>query len=159
MGDSGGMASNDPIDVFKLYEMRGPDECWPYIGNAWGGQPREKRPYFQANGRRQIAYRWIYELVHGVELKPSQLILHSCDNGGYPIGCGCPAHMRVGDIVENAADMTSRGRVGLPPSVVRAIRSLLSQGITQQEIADRYGVARETISAIAVQRSHKHVKD
>ena len=149
----------EPIDVFKYYEMRGSDECWPYIGNAWGGQPREKRPYFQAAGRRQIAYRWIYELVNGVELKPSELILHSCDNGGYPIGCGCPAHMRVGDVVENAADMTSRGRHGIPPSVVRAIRTLLEQGKTQQEIADLYGLSRETISAIQTKRAYKHVTD
>ena len=149
--------SNDPIDVFKYYEMRGSDECWPYLGNAWGGQPREKRPYFMAAGRRQIAYRWVWELVNGVTLDPSQLVLHSCDNGGFPIGCGNPHHMRIGDVVENAADMTSRGRHGLPPVIVRAINTLLKQGRSQQEIADLYGIARSTISAIATQRTHKHV--
>ena len=153
------MPTNEPVDVFKYYEMKGPEECWPYTGRAWGGQPREKRPYFMAEGRRQIAYRWIFELVQGVTLTPDQLILHSCDNGGYPIGCGNPTHMRIGTVQQNSDDMTSRGRHGLPASVVRAIRQLLERGTTQQEVADRYGVSREAISAIATQRVYKHVVD
>jgi hypothetical protein len=132
------MPSNDPADVFRYYAMGNDDECWIYTGNAWGGQAREKRPYFMAQGRRQIAYRWIYELVNGVTLTPDQLILHSCDKGGYPVGCGNPAHMRIG--------------------TVRAIRTLIEQGRTQQEIADLYGVSRETISAIATTRVYKKVE-
>lgn len=147
--------SNDPVDVFQFYQLGNDDECWPYIGSSWGGQPRERRPYFQANGRRQIAYRWIYELIHGVQLTPDQLILHSCDNGGYPIGCGNIHHMRVGTVQENSNDMMDRGRHGMPKTVVRAIRTLLDQGRTQQSIADLYGVSREAISAIATQRTHK----
>ena len=153
------MSSNEPVDVFKFYEMKGQDECWPYVGRAWGGRKREPRPYFMAEGRRQIAYRWIYELVHGVTLTPNQLILHSCDNGGYPIGCGNPTHMRLGTVQDNSDDMKSRQRHGLPHNVVRAIRTLLEQGRTQEHIADIYGVSRETISAIATQRVYKHVTD
>lgn len=152
------MAIKEPIDIFKYYEMRGDDECWPYIGHAWGGQSYDQRPYFRANGRRQIAYRWVYELVNGIVLTPNQLILHSCDNGGYPIGCCNPKHMRLGTIKENADDMTGRGRIGLPVTIVRAIRNLLEQGRTQQEIADLYGIKRETVSAIAVQRIYKNVE-
>ena len=152
------MPSNDPADVFRFYHMGTDDECWPYTGNAWGGQAREKRPYFMARGRRQIAYRWIYELVHGVELTPDQLILHSCDKGGYPIGCGNPKHMRVGTVQQNSDDMMERERHGLPRSVVKAIRTLLEQGRTQQDIADLYGVSRETISAIATTRVYKKVE-
>jgi hypothetical protein len=147
---------NDPADVFHYYDMTaGPEACWQYTGNAWGGQPREPRPYFMAARRRQIAYRWIYELVHGVTLTPDQFILHSCDNGGYPIGCGNPAHLRLGTREENTIDMINRERSGLPKYVVNNIRKLLEQGQTQQEVADTYGVARTTISAIATGRSHK----
>lgn len=147
--------TNDPIDVFKQYRMLGPDECWPYIGSAWGGQPREQRPYFMANRRRQIAYRWIFELVKGVTLTPDQFILHSCDNGGYPVGCGNPAHLRLGSREENTNDAIQRERLGLPKTVVRAIRTLLEQGKTQQEVSELYGIARTTVSAIATGRSHK----
>src|SRR4051794_25350334 len=99
------MPKNEPSDIFKYYRIGTEHECWEYLGNAWGGQAREKRPYFQAAGRRQIAYRWIYELVNGVELTPEQIILHSCDHGGFPIGCGNPKHLRVGTIKENSDDM------------------------------------------------------
>jgi hypothetical protein len=148
---------NEPADIFKYYAIGNDDECWPYIGKAWGGRSQEPRPYFQAGGRRQITYRWIYELVHGVTLTRDQLILHSCDNGGYPTACGNPAHLRIGNNQENMDDMMERERHGMPKHVVRAIRKLLEQGRTQQEIADLYGVAPSTISAIAVQRVHKSV--
>jgi predicted XRE-type DNA-binding protein len=150
------MPKNEPSDIFKVYDMSGGAEgCWKYTGNAWGGQAREKRPYFMAAGRRQIAYRWIYELVHGVTLTPDQMILHSCDNGGFPIGCGNIRHMRIGNVRENSDDMMERERHGLPRSVVNAIRTLLSQGREQKEIASLYGVSRETISAIATGRVYK----
>jgi predicted XRE-type DNA-binding protein len=153
------MPKNEPADVFKVYRLGTEHECWPYVGRAWGGQAREKRPYFMAAGRRQIAYRWIYELVNGVELTPDQMILHSCDKGGWPVGCGNPKHMRIGNVRENSDDMMQRERHGLPRSVVNAIRTLLSQGREQKEIAALYGVSRESISAIATGRVYKKRTD
>lgn len=152
------MPANDPSDVFKFFAIGQDDVCWPYIGNAWGGQARERRPYFMSNGRRMIAYRWIYELVHGVTLTPDQLILHSCDKGGYPIGCGNPKHMRLGNVQQNSDDMVERERHGMPRTVVKAIRKLLDEGRTQQEIADLYGMSRENVSAIATMRTYKKVE-
>ena len=149
------MAANTPLDVFKFIEMKASSECWPFTG-AWGGRARERRPYFQANGRRTMAYRWVWELVHG-PIPEGQMILHSCDQGGWPIGCCNPHHMRLGDQSANSKDMTDRQRHGLPHMVVRAIRRLLDQGETQQVIADRYGLTREAVSAIATQRAYKHL--
>ena len=151
------MVTNAPEDVFKFYAIGNDDECWPYIGNSWGGRRTNPRPYFMANGRRQIAYRWIYELMHGVTLTPDQLILHSCDNGSQPIGCGNPAHMRIGTNADNNDDAVTRQRTGIPNMVIRAIRTLLEQGRSQQDIADLYGISRESISAIATQRTYKRV--
>lgn len=148
--------TNDPADVFRYYRIGADDECWEWTG-PWGGQEREKRPYFMAARRRQIAYRWVYELVNGVHLEPSQLVLHSCDNGGYPCGCGNPQHLRLGTVRDNSDDMMKRERHGLPKTAVRAIRVLIAEGRTQQEIAALYGVSRETISAIATGRVYKSV--
>jgi hypothetical protein len=150
--------SNSPEDIFHLFDMRGTDDCWPYIGSSWGGRERDKRPYFMSNGRRQMAYRWVYELVHGVILTPDQSILHSCDNGGYPVGCGNPAHIRIGTVQENSNDMKARERHGMPKTVVKAIRRLIEEGRPQHEIADLYGVSREAISAIATGRVYGHVE-
>ena len=149
--------TNDPVDVFNYYAMGSDDECWPYTGPSWGGREHTRRPYFMANGRRQAAYRWVYELVNGVTLTPDQFILHSCDNGGFPIGCGNPQHMRIGTNDDNMNDMKQRQRHGLPHHVVTAIRTLLEQGRTQQEIADLYGVSRERIRDIALHKYYRHV--
>lgn len=152
------MATNEPVDVFDYITMKAKEECWPWAG-TWGGQERDKRPYFMANGRRTMAYRWVYELFHGVELERAQMILHSCDNGGWPIGCCNPYHLSLGDHEKNTKDMTDRQRHGLPGTVVRAIRRLLDQGQTQEEIARLYGLTRETVSAIKNQRAYKHLAD
>ena len=138
------MPTKEPVDVFRYYEMRGDDECWPWLGR-WGGRPGDQRPYMMSNGKRQAAYRWVYELVNGCTLNPDQPILHSCDNGNYPVGCGNPAHLSIGTNEQNMREMTERQRHGLPHHVVTAIRKLLEQGRTQQEIADLYGVSRERI--------------
>jgi len=152
-------STNDPADVFKFYDMLGDAEgCWQWHG-PFGGRARDRRPYFMAGHRRQIAYRWVFELTQGIILAPDQPILHSCDRGGWPIGCGCPDHLRMGTHVENMQDMTSRERHGLPKTVVRAIRRLIEEGRPQAEIAALYGFSRETVSAIATGRVYKHVTD
>jgi len=149
------MATNTPKDVFKYIAMKGPDECWAWTG-PWGGRAEDRRPYFMAGGKRTMAYRWVWELVQG-SIDESLMILHSCDQGGYPVGCCNPKHMRQGTLQENTKDMTDRQRHGLPHMVVRAIRRLIDQGETQQNIADRYGLTREAVSAIATGRTYKHL--
>lgn len=149
---------NKSIDVFKHIIRAGPDECWKWSGH-FGGRQSSLRPYFTTEGKRYIAYRLVYELVKGHPVPDDALILHSCDNGGFPTGCCNPAHMRIGSHKENMADMKHRERHGLPHHVVRAIRKLLADGRTQEQIAELYGVSRETISAIATRRVYNHVKD
>jgi predicted XRE-type DNA-binding protein len=102
-----------------------------------------------------MAYRWVWRLVHGEDIPVGKMILHSCDRGGYPIGCCNPAHLSLGDHQGNMDDMKRRERHGLPATAVTAIRRLLDRGETQQEIADKFGVSRETISAIATGRVYK----
>lgn len=153
------MPTNDPVNVFQFIDMHGPDDCWPWLG-AWGGRPgKERRPYFMANHRRTMAYRWVWELVKGQRIESDQSILHSCDNGSHPIGCCNPAHLSLGTHNENMQDMKERERHGLSHFVVRNIRRLISEGRPQTEIAALYGVSRETISAIATRRVYDHVQD
>lgn len=153
--------SNTRDDVFKHIDMKAPDQCWPWLGPS-GGRARDPRPYFTCEGRKWIAYRLVYELVHGVTLEPKQLLLHSCDMGAMPptgVGCCNPAHLSIGTTQDNSDDMTSRQRHGLPHSVVKAIKTLIERGRTQQDIADLYGVSRELISAIANNRVYSHVSN
>ena len=152
--------ANEPVDVFKHYNMDvEPDECWQWKG-TWGGRDRDKRPYITCGGTRSIAYRLVYTLASGEQLTQEQNILHSCDNGGWPIGCGNPAHLTVGTNRQNVNDRLLRQRHGLSHSVVNNIRKLLAKGDnTHAQIADVYGVSRETVTAIANNRTYQYVKD
>lgn len=153
------VSKNLPVNVFDYIDMSGgPESCWKWRGPT-GGRKEEPRPYFTTNGKRYIAYRLVYELTHGFPLTPDQLLLHSCDNGRMPIGCCNPKHLRIGTVQENSNDMKNRERHGLPHNTVRAIRKLIEQGRTQQDIADLYGISRENVSAIATGRTYGHVSE
>jgi len=147
---------NEPEDVFQFIERRGPDECWPWHG-VWGGRQRDRRPYFWTYEKRVIGYRMVYMLMHGVELTPDQLILHSCDNGSKPIGCCNPAHLRIGNPRMNSDDMTLRERHGLPTNTVKYIRRLIRERRKQSDIAELFGISRELVSAIATGRVYRHI--
>ena len=57
------------------------------------------------------AHRWIVEQVEERRLLPSEVILHRCDNPP----CFAYAHLKVGSIAENNADMMAKGRAKPPP--------------------------------------------
>jgi len=132
--------SNVPTDVFKNVNMAMPDECWPWKGKI---NNKDKRPYVTIEGIRRPAYVIVYELYSG-EQAMGRYILHSCDNSV----CCNPHHLSWGSHQDNMDDMKKRDRHGLPKTVVRAIKNLLADSKTHQEIATLYGVSRETITAI-----------
>jgi hypothetical protein len=132
---------NTPHDVFKHIDMTSmPDKCWEWKGKV---NAKDGRPYFTIEGKRRPAYAIVLEVFKG-EAQEGRVARHSCDN---PICCN-PHHLTWGSHQDNMNDMKERERHGLPKTVVRAIRRLLGEGRTQQEIADLYGVSREAISAI-----------
>ena len=149
---------NTKADIWSNIDRSGGnDECWVWKGGQ-GGRANELRPYFGCEGKRYIAYRLVWELVHGSEPPSDKMILHSCDNGRMPIGCCNPKHMSLGTVQENSADMTERGRHGLPHNSVRAIKRLINEGRMHSVIAELYGVSRELVTAIANGRVYQHIK-
>lgn len=145
---------NVPTDVFQYIDMKGPSDCWRWLG-PFGGRATDRRPYFMAQGRRTMAYRWVYELVNGIPVPNNQVLRHTCDNGAWPTGCCNPYHLIPGSVQDNSNDMMERERHGLPKTARNGIRRLLEEGRSQQDIATLYGVSRETISAIATRRVYK----
>ena len=89
--------TNEPSDVFKLIDIGPDDQCWRWLG-TWGGRSyaEGRRPYFMAGRQRKVAYRWVFELMNGVELTRDQLVMHTCDNGDAPIGCCNYLHLKLG---------------------------------------------------------------
>lgn len=141
-----------------------PDVCWEWIG-AVGG--RDRRPIIWIKGKLCYAARVVCELKNGpppcpVEdpsphvrksLERRYVARHTCDNKM----CCNPEHLIWGTHQENMDDMKERERHGLSHYVVRNIKRLIEAGRSQEEISKLYGVARETISAIATGRVYGHV--
>jgi len=87
-------------------------------------------------------------------------VLHSCDNRL----CCNPDHLRTGTNADNMTDRNSRGRQALGSNhgsaklteqdvlEIRAIR-----GMTQQAIAERYGVSHQNINNIIHRKLWTHI--
>ena len=142
------MSKNIPTDVFKKVDMSKGNThvCWEWKGTV---NAKDGRPYNTIPGNRRPANVIVLELYSG-EHADNRVACHSCDN---PICCN-PHHLSWGTHQDNMDEMKERQRHGLPTTVVRAIRHLLDSGRSHTDIAELYGVARETITAINTGRSH-----
>jgi len=140
--------NNTPVDVFKKINMHEGDTnvCWEWQGTL---NAKDGRPYFTIAGKRRPAYVIVLEAFTGEEAN-GRVARHDCDHEY----CCNPHHLQWGTNQDNSNDMVDRERHGMPKTVLRAIRKLISKGKTQQEIATLYGISRETVSSIATGRSH-----
>lgn len=144
--------ANKPTDVFKYIDMSGgKDVCWPFTGKV----NNKGRPYFTCGGKKHLVYRFVYELVHGEGALDGFIARHTCDN---EICCN-PHHIVKGDHQQNMNDMKERERHGLPHHTIRAIRKLGETGVTHKSIADKFGVARSTVTEIVNRDNYTHVED
>jgi DNA-directed RNA polymerase specialized sigma24 family protein len=108
---------------------------------------RGRRDEGQAYAHR-LAYEFAYGPVpEGVE------VCHTCD---VPL-CVNPAHLFLGTHEENVQDMVGKTRqqhgerhygAKLTKDKVRAIREMVAGGWSHRTVAERFGVARSTVSNI-----------
>ncbi len=164
--------------IADLTLIRGSDECWEWIGarNAYG-YPAVRSP----DGRTVGVHRVVTEIATGEPLGKFYA-LHSCDNRG----CVNPGHLRRGTAKENSADMVARrrsskgkarkqiergeaipttiptsgernGRSRLTEDAVREIRRLYAQGVSQNTLAETFGVSGGMISKVLNRVNWAHV--
>lgn len=125
------------------------DDClfWPYSRGRGHAQLR-------FNNKLAIVSRLVCEHAYGPPPTPKHEAAHSCGNGH--LGCVTRRHLRWATSTENKADKvlhgtTSRGErfwaAKLTELDVRAIRALEGT-MPKYKIAEKYGVARSTISLI-----------
>jgi HNH endonuclease len=151
-------------------DRRGPDECWPWkasrrshgYGVFWAGSKR-------ANGDNIMegAHRSAYRLLVG-PIADGLFVCHKCDNPP----CVNPAHLFLGTQLDNMADAVAKGRHVSPPNrrgphpwsakvdatTVTRIRELHANGgITQQWLADQYGLSQTAVGEIIRRQSWKHI--
>jgi hypothetical protein len=118
---------------------------------------------FYWRGLHYFAHRAAYRNLVG-EFHEERLICHHCDRPP----CLNPDHLYPGDAVTNAADMIARGRKAnlkgeenpnarLAEQQVEEVLKLLGDGHSHQQIADSFGVDRQTIGFIARGDTWSHI--
>lgn len=135
----------------------GPDDCWPWTGATVDGYGQLKRQ----DGKNIYAHRASVEIDRGRVVPRNRVVMHICDN---PL-CVNPRHLRVATQKDNVADMHAKGRANtvvlkgdehgstkVSEANVVAIHlawaSRRTRPVTQQELAQRFGVSQAQISRI-----------
>jgi hypothetical protein len=133
--------------------------CWDWRGSK--DHHGYGRIHVDRRGYPRKAHRISWQLFVG-PIPDGLDVCHRCDNPS----CANPDHLFLGTHAENMADMGSKGRANgfkldtpnnvgadnprakLTPDEVREIRGLAAAGVRQREIAAKFGVWQQTVSAI-----------
>lgn len=108
------------------------------------------------------AHRYICFLAHGEAPTPSHEVAHSCNNRG----CVNPGHLRWATRTENQHDRIDHGtsnrgenggRAKLTESNIIDIRTICAFGATRADVARAFGVACQTVSAIVLRQTWRHI--
>jgi hypothetical protein len=110
------------------------------------------------------AHRVAYELARG-DIPEGLDVLHHCDTPS----CVNPAHLFLGTHAENMADMARKGRAKPRPpgyagraakltsAEVLAVREAAMSGVSQKELASRYGVDPSLVSLVVNRKIWRYV--
>lgn len=123
----------------------------PELGPCWewnGGRHRNGYGKAARGGKTRTTHRLAYEAWNG-PIPDGMAVLHRCDNRP----CMNPAHLFLGTIAENHADMRSKGRQNDPQKLTDAQVAEIRSAYTgvrgeQTVLAHQYGVSLATISLI-----------
>lgn len=149
-------------------DKRDPCECWPWTGCDMRGYG-----VFHVGKKMYLATRVMWMLTNG-EIGDGLFACHHCDNPP----CVNPAHLFLGTHQDNMADRNRKGRAHrgpranieniargeavygakLTPELVREIRAVYAAGgVTQRQLARRYGMAQCPIRHVIIRKTWKHV--
>ena len=156
------------LRAFNDRFIKAPNGCW-----EWQGRPR-KQGYggFNVYGRTLGAHKAAYVLLVG-PVPDGLCVCHTCDNRI----CVNPAHLWLGTIAENNADMLAKGRARWSVEALHSVKPAPRRGelngeakLTatqalairadprlQRVIAAEYGVSKALVSHIKTCRLWKHL--
>lgn len=122
------------------------DGCWEWTGSLRG----RRYGWVKFEGRAWLVHRLAWTLTNG-PIPTGLLVCHRCDN---PKCCN-PGHLFLGTHRDNMRDMTEKGRrLGLKNAAkltaadVAQLRSEAERGVTNRDLACRYGVSVACVSYI-----------
>lgn len=142
-------------------DRRGPEECWPWIGNT-----RNQFGYGQFRWQGQqaaLAHRIVYQLENGIRHYgdlPSD-ILHKCEKPQHRNECCNPRHLAAGTLAENRRDSIAHGTMPrgekhfaaarFPDALIREMRESYwnkppGERATYTDLAAKYGAAITSVS-------------
>tara|TARA_R110000868_G_scaffold228311_3_gene481337 strand:- start:136 stop:744 length:609 start_codon:yes stop_codon:yes gene_type:complete len=144
------------------------DGCWGWSGVIdKDGYGRMSYSSKLGSRRAHVASYLVYKgpVPNGI------LVCHSCDVRA----CTNPDHLWLGTEKQNTADMIEKGRrnnrnwpvhIGiqnvnakLDDEKVKEIRRLLKVGVSQADLGRQFGVTKQTIAAIKLCQTWKHVEE
>ena len=140
------------VDMEKFTEnIQKTESCWIWqgftLGDGYGG--------LIVDGKKVYAHRLSFDLHKGT-IPPGMYVLHKCDVRK----CVNPDHLFLGSHADNMRDKAKKGRVvklfgersgraKLTESDVLQIRKAYAAGgVTQQELADQYGVTKALVGQV-----------
>lgn len=135
--------------------------CWVWLG----AKSRSGYGRFNVAGKNRFASRVSWLLHYGAD--PGGMhVCHHCDNPP----CVNPKHLFLGDDADNSIDKCAKGRQHRPGVVgedsynhklsgetVLQIRELIEDGISQKEVAKRFGISQTNVSAIKRRKTWGHI--
>jgi hypothetical protein len=144
----------DIARFFSRVEVKKQPNCWIYKGSIH----HEGYPSFSLNGKSVLGHRFSYMVFHG-KIEEGLVVRHKCDNPK----CVNPCHLETGTHLDNMRDKFVRNRTVKGSRNGRAslneeqVLRIVGDGRTYQEIADEYGVCRDTVRNIMSGRNWSHV--
>lgn len=139
--------------------IKGPNECW-----LWQ-TATDKNGYGKFwNGNHVRSHRVMWEIINGL-IPKGFCVLHRCDTPS----CCNPIHLFLGTPKDNAHDRAIKNRncnqngennhkSKLTKKDIISIRILLAKGMLHQQIGQKYGVHKATISKIKLRTRWAHIK-
>jgi len=157
MGIREHMTPEVTIRFFDKVDPTSRTGCW-----EWRGAKRNGYGQFGIGGKTLQAHRVMWSCWHREIFEYGQYVCHRCDNPS----CVNPLHLFLGTQSENMKDMVKKGRGGcggyklkLNEAKIKDIRKAYRRvGVTQQYLADEYGVSHAHINSIVHRRSWRKVK-
>lgn len=152
---------------WEKVDIRSKDECWEWQAFVLDSHNLAGYGRFKfTSGNVEYAHRVSWKLTYG-EISSGLKVLHKCDNPP----CVNPNHLFLGTLKDNSQDMVSKGRWKryvsyngeLNPSAkltdrkVKTIKELIRKNMSPKNIANKFGVNRETIYSIKNGLSWKHI--
>ena len=154
-----GRGQSAPLTQDTVLDLSIPEPnsgCWLWLGSINPGNG-----YGRISLAHIPAHRFSYTVFKGA-IPDGMVVRHSCDN---PL-CVNPEHLSVGTVADNKNDAVVRkrhahgskqGRAILSEEDVPKVRQMLAAGISQSEVARRFGVSHSVIFRIEHQKTWKHV--